>query len=57
MGTHLNGDESMAFGAAFHAANLSHSFKVRPIQLTDGFSFSSVIEINGIDDDDYHKEF
>lgn len=47
----------MAFGAAFHAANLSHSFKVRPIQLTDGFSFSSVIEINGIDEDDYHKEF
>ena len=31
VGTHLNGDESMAFGAAFHAANLSHSFKVRPV--------------------------
>ncbi|CAK73410.1 unnamed protein product (macronuclear) [Paramecium tetraurelia] len=57
VGTHLNGDESMAFGAAFHAANLSHSFKVRPVQLTDGFSFSSSIEINGVNDDDYHKEF
>ncbi|CAD8067693.1 unnamed protein product [Paramecium sonneborni] len=57
VGTHLNGDESMAFGAAFHAANLSHSFKVRPVQLTDGFSFSSSIEINGVNEDDYHKEF
>ncbi|CAK65920.1 unnamed protein product (macronuclear) [Paramecium tetraurelia] len=57
VGTHLNGDESMAFGAAFHAANLSHSFKVRPVQLTDGFSFSSSIEIKGVNDDDYHKEF
>ncbi|CAD8142674.1 unnamed protein product [Paramecium pentaurelia] len=57
VGTHLNGDESMAFGAAFHAANLSHSFKVRPVQLSDGFSFSSLIEINGVNDDDFHKEF
>jgi hypoxia up-regulated 1 len=39
VGTHLNGDESMALGAAFHAANMSHSFKVRPIHFYDGFSF------------------
>ena len=29
----------MAFGAAFHAANYSHSFKVRPILLSDGYEF------------------
>lgn len=29
LGAHLNGDEAMALGAVFHAANLSHSFKVR----------------------------
>lgn len=39
LGAHLNGDEAMALGAAFHAANLSHSFKVRPIWLYDGNNF------------------
>lgn len=40
LGAHLNGDESMAFGAGFQAANLSHSFKVRPVWLFDGFPFA-----------------
>lgn len=49
VGTHLNGDESMALGAAFHAANMSHSFKVRPIHLSDGFSFDIGVEIKSAD--------
>jgi hypoxia up-regulated 1 len=51
----MNGDECMALGAAFHAANMSHSFKVRPIQLTDGFSFEMQMEIT--DDKGYNKNF
>ena len=43
----------MALGAAFHAANMSHSFKVRPIQLTDGFSYEMEMEIS--DDKGYYK--
>jgi hypoxia up-regulated 1 len=45
----LNGDESIALGAAFHAANMSHSFKVRPIHFYDGFSFDIVIDITSLD--------
>ena len=45
----------MALGAAFHAANMSHSFKVRPIQLTDGFSFEMQFEIS--DDNGFYKNF
>ena len=29
VGAHMNGDESMAQGAVFYAANISKSFKVR----------------------------
>lgn len=35
LGVHLNGDEAMALGAAFHAANLSNSFRVRQVGMTD----------------------
>jgi hypoxia up-regulated 1 len=35
LGVHLNGDEAMAMGAVFHAANESVSFKVRHIGMTD----------------------
>jgi hypoxia up-regulated 1 len=37
IGTHLNGDESMALGAAFFAANMSRYFRVRPVHFYDGF--------------------
>ena len=46
LGAHLNGDEAMALGAAFHAANLSHSFKVRPIWLYDGNNFEIEVKDN-----------
>eukprot|EP01017_Pseudomicrothorax_dubius_P004650 TRINITY_DN10980_c0_g1_i1.p1 TRINITY_DN10980_c0_g1~~TRINITY_DN10980_c0_g1_i1.p1 ORF type:complete len:808 (-),score=233.68 TRINITY_DN10980_c0_g1_i1:102-2525(-) len=36
LGAHLNGDEAMALGAAFIAANLSTSLKVKPIALNYG---------------------
>eukprot|EP00804_Cyclotella_cryptica_P008096 CCRYP_004580-RA/>CCRYP_004580-RA protein AED:0.01 eAED:0.01 QI:567/0.5/0.66/1/1/1/3/3983/974 len=35
LGMHLNSDESMALGAAFHGANVSTSFKVRHVGMTD----------------------
>lgn len=34
LGTHLNGDEAMCFGAAYIASNSSESFKVKKIFLT-----------------------
>lgn len=35
LGVHLNGDEAMALGAAFRAANLSTAFRVRSIGMND----------------------
>lgn len=35
LGMHINSDESMALGAAFHGANVSTAFKVRHIGMTD----------------------
>lgn len=35
LGQHLNGDESIVFGAAFIAANSSSNFRVRKIMFTD----------------------
>ena len=40
VGQHLNGDEAMALGAAFRAANLSTAFRVRKIGATDISSFA-----------------
>jgi hypoxia up-regulated 1 len=36
---HLNGDEAMAQGASFYAANISTRFKVRPIGVNDVLPF------------------
>eukprot|EP00514_Thraustochytrium_sp_LLF1b_P010147 CAMPEP_0184558766 /NCGR_PEP_ID=MMETSP0199_2-20130426/46085_1 /TAXON_ID=1112570 /ORGANISM="Thraustochytrium sp., Strain LLF1b" /LENGTH=917 /DNA_ID=CAMNT_0026956035 /DNA_START=27 /DNA_END=2780 /DNA_ORIENTATION=+ len=35
LGSHLNGDEAMAFGSVFIGANMSKAFRVRPVGLTD----------------------
>lgn len=40
VGQHLNGDEAMALGAAFRAANLSTAFRVRKVS-THTLLFSS----------------
>lgn len=36
MGSHINGDESMAFGSALRAANLSIAFRVKQLYVYDG---------------------
>eukprot|EP00828_Plagiopyla_frontata_P043084 TRINITY_DN6629_c0_g1_i5.p1 TRINITY_DN6629_c0_g1~~TRINITY_DN6629_c0_g1_i5.p1 ORF type:complete len:486 (-),score=104.03 TRINITY_DN6629_c0_g1_i5:154-1611(-) len=48
MGFHLNGDESMALGAAFMAANLSSDIRVKPLWLSDGYDFSFKLNIQSI---------
>lgn len=48
VGQHLNGDEAMAMGAAFRAANLSTSFKVRKVGLNDISSFGVSVRLNTI---------
>lgn len=57
LGAHLNGDESMAFGAAFLAANLSHSFRVRPVWLYDGYNFQVNLTLRNLrpEDESYEK--
>lgn len=59
----MNGDESMALGASFNAANFSHSFRVRDVLLSDGFNYEFKAEISNLDEtpqdssDYYFKEF
>jgi len=45
VGQHLNGDEAMALGAAFRAANLSTAFRVRKIGMTDISSFGVAVRL------------
>ena len=45
IGTHLNGDESMSLGAAFIAANSSHSFRVKPLHLYDGHNQEIIMKL------------
>lgn len=37
VGSHINGDESMAFGSALRAANLSIAFRVKQLHFYDGY--------------------
>lgn len=39
IGTHINADEAMVLGAAFYGANSSKKFKVKGMNLYDGFNF------------------
>jgi hypoxia up-regulated 1 len=39
IGTHINADEAMVLGAAFYGANSSKKFKVKGVNLYDGFNF------------------
>jgi hypoxia up-regulated 1 len=59
LGVHLNGDEAMALGAAFHAANLSNSFRVRHVGMTDIAPYAVGVRLvdidhTGSDDSDKH---
>lgn len=40
----------MAQGASFHGANMSHSFRVRDILLSDGFNFKTQLVIRNLDE-------
>mmetsp|Transcript_28468 Transcript_28468/g.48847 ORF Transcript_28468/g.48847 Transcript_28468/m.48847 type:complete len:933 (-) Transcript_28468:116-2914(-) len=46
VGQHLNGDEAMAMGAAFKAANLSTAFRVRKVGANDVSSFGVSVRLN-----------
>lgn len=48
VGQHLNGDEAMALGASFLAANYSPSFRVRDIRLNDGFNFEVQLVLKSV---------
>ena len=54
LGLHINSDESMALGAAFHGANISTAFKVRHVGMTDINPFSVAIQLN--DDAEWSKQ-
>lgn len=46
LGQHINGDEAMALGAAFRAANLSTAFRVRKVGMTDVSSFDISVHLS-----------
>ena len=41
----MNGDEAMALGASFRAANLSTAFRVRKVGMTDISSFGVSLKL------------
>ena len=47
---HINGDEAIALGAGFRAANLSSSFKTKTIYLNDGFEFDIYVHIKNLNE-------
>ncbi len=50
LGMHINSDESMALGAAFHGANVSTAFKVRHVGMTDINPFPVGVSLEDLDD-------
>lgn len=52
VGTHLNGDEAMATGAAFIAANSTATFRVKQMLLHDISPFEYVLKIASIAEED-----
>ena len=48
LGVHLNGDEAMALGAAFRAANISTAFRVRKVGVSDLSMFGITVELQGV---------
>jgi hypothetical protein len=51
IGSHINGDESMVLGAAFYGANSSKKFKIKGINLYDGFNFEMRIVLRNAEED------
>lgn len=52
VGQHLNGDEAMALGASFRAANLSTQFRVRKVGMADISSFDIGVRVQTLKKDD-----
>lgn len=52
----INGDDSMAQGASFIAANFSSSFKVKKIYLSDGPNYEVKIKIKELNEDNINNE-
>ena len=50
IGSHINGDEAMVLGAAFYGANSSLKYKVKGINLYDGFNFEMRIVLRNADE-------
>jgi hypoxia up-regulated 1 len=50
LGLHINSDESMALGAAFHGANISTAFKVRHVGMTDINPFPISISLDELNE-------
>jgi len=50
LGRHINSDEAMALGAAFHGANVSTAFRVRQVGMTDVNPFEIGIELHELDE-------
>eukprot|EP00554_Chaetoceros_debilis_P015982 CAMPEP_0194125220 /NCGR_PEP_ID=MMETSP0150-20130528/59348_1 /TAXON_ID=122233 /ORGANISM="Chaetoceros debilis, Strain MM31A-1" /LENGTH=964 /DNA_ID=CAMNT_0038819017 /DNA_START=201 /DNA_END=3095 /DNA_ORIENTATION=+ len=48
LGMHINSDESMALGAAFHGANVSTAFKVRHVGMTDINPFPVIVNLENL---------
>ncbi len=45
VGSHMNGDEAMALGSSYRAANLSITFRVKRVEVDDGFTEPVKVEI------------
>ncbi|OMJ91066.1 hypothetical protein SteCoe_6423 [Stentor coeruleus] len=54
--THLNGDESMAHGAAIYAANFSSVIQVKPMWLSDIGTKTYIAKFYSEDDESWSKE-
>jgi hypoxia up-regulated 1 len=48
LGQHLNGDEAMALGAAFVAANKSSSFRVRKVGMVDAYPWPIGVRLSAL---------
>jgi hypoxia up-regulated 1 len=57
LGLHINADESMALGAAFHGANISTAFRVRHVGLMDVNPFPIAITLSELADHAAGKGF
>mmetsp|Transcript_14708 Transcript_14708/g.16217 ORF Transcript_14708/g.16217 Transcript_14708/m.16217 type:complete len:932 (-) Transcript_14708:46-2841(-) len=51
LGMHINSDESMALGAAFHGANISTAFRVRHVGMADVNPFPVSIDLKSLEEE------